>query len=122
MQYLLNERNGDVVPENAELSKMVDHGFKRISHEEAMRHFGVIAAIVDAIQAFDKAVEPQPDSPHVVAFNAAKAEIEAFDGDNAKDELEQYARDSFSIELDKRKSLPKLKKELIESVKETFGL
>lgn len=122
MKFMLNEKTGTVVPWNPVLAaRRTDKKLREISESEALRRMGVAkpnAASKDAdVPKDDPPIES--DDPNAVAFAAFKAKLDTFDD---KELLDKFADAEYSVKLDRRMSIDKMKAALAVAVAETFGI
>jgi hypothetical protein len=124
---MLNERTGTVVPANPVLLARGNRNkLKMISDEEAHRRINAAnpgPRVADAPAFTPPANEPKSDrdlsDPKQAAFLDARAKVLAF---TDKESLEVFARDSYSVELDRRSKLETMKNKLIGDIAETLGV
>lgn len=128
MKFMLNEKTGAVVPWNPVLAaRRTDKALKPISEAEALRRLGAEKPKPKAPEPAD-AHGPEPDGdvepvdptdPNAVAFAAFKAKLDTFDD---KEAIDKFAEAEYSVKLDRRQSLDKMKAALTSAVAETFGV
>jgi len=112
MTFYQNEKTGQVLHGTPQLAARRRNPLKEISDAEAMR---LVNKTSDVAVVGTPVAVPLYASP----FDAAKAAIEAI---TDKDVLEGYGIDNFDVNLDKRKNLANMKRDLVDAIADTFGV